>query len=409
MASSSLQHANDCFTNSSKLLHIGFSWAVASILAANRGLRILCIVNPKHILTPGNGRDYEYLKYVGKMFPDRFEAIFCTPANMINQLCCNGHELKTFDAIYIADPLDKNAYDDVIMYTISSLRYLANDAIVIFENSANSVYFRDSTLFSPQYYAGDAYQDTTFTFHRPKITICSLAIGEDYQKDVHVCTATKMLYASKHKYTYYTDDACVDKTRPLPWSKIKCIQAAFQEHPDTEIVVWMDGDAMINNLCYTFDEILLLFPRNKTLLIGKDLYNINTGVFMIKNRNEGHIFLKKVYAQVDNIHDVWWEQAAMIKLLTTYYNDIVHVLQQPHTRIINGYPECVDSSYPTREQDFIVHFPSLKKDKLQAEMNKIVKNRKHPNYAVMWSNLMDALKDAPFVLPIYPTLKETVL
>ena len=381
----SLTSISTFVTNRTLIVQVGFSWVTSDLLALNSSVRVLCIIPecvPEHVA---------YLEHLGRMYKDRFEVIVCSPYDMPNVIPTNIH--KACDGLFLAHN------NMVHQLFLSATRLLANTANVLFENFSDSAYLRESHLLLQ-------VNQNFYTFRRPTIEIRTLAYGEEYKEKVKVCMESKERYATKHGYVIRDIEDIVDNTRPISWSKIKSIQSAL-ENTLMDFVVWLDADTMITNDMYTLDDIFTLFPKNKDLLIGQDMHSINCGVFIIRNTSRMKQLLNDIWAQEECINDPWWEQAAMIRLLVTYYNDVAHVIPHQHIRIINGYLSTVDKTFPHRPQDFIVHFASLKDEKLQKAQEECERST-HPNYYEMWKNIIECAMTPPFQVPIMSQLKPTI-
>jgi hypothetical protein len=285
---------------------------------------------------------------------------------------------------------------------------LKDDALVLVDGAAECLGVGLNSMLFAQV-SGAIYK-----FHRPRIVLCTLAVGEEYQKKMEMCINSKHLYTSKWGYTLVETHDAVDHDRPCSWSKIRQIQWVMQNYQDVEVVMWMDADTVVRNMQFSLDEMMVMLPRDKKILIGKDLYSLNAGVFFIRvggARDEVNQFLDKVYAQVDCIDDPWWEQAAMIRMFVgdEKYNSWVHVVPEPHMRLFNGYIPLPHIPLPFREQDFIVHFAGLSEDNRKFGEELVRTSMTQPDIAVMWSYITAALRDGAFHLPIYNEIRGAII
>lgn len=379
------------------VIQYGFSYSSAILLARNPRLRLLCVDIADHT----TGLYYQYLQ---RMFPQRFELFPCDECLSVTRIPITLH--RSFDGVVLGQDKGANAL-------LSCLRFLKDDALLLLDIGAGECLGLGSILFEKENGSGALYK-----FHRPRIVICTLAIGDEYRQKMEMCINSKQLYASKWGYTLVESHDAVDHERPYSWSKIRQIQWVMQNYPKTEVIMWMDADTVVRNMQYTLDEILILLPRDKKILIGKDMYSLNAGVFFIKvgeMKDEVNRFLDKVYSQIDCIDDPWWEQAAMIRMFVgdEQYNSWVHVVPEPHMRLFNGYIPLPHIPLPFREQDFIVHFAGLSEENRKIGEETVRKSMTgydtQPNIPVMWSYIVAALRDGAFHLPIYNEIRAAII
>lgn len=386
-----LENLTDFASTCTNVLQLGSNLSITeNLLQRNHSLHVTNIIDGNYAI--------KYLEELQGSYGERYDFVVSSPYDMVGQLSTK--LFKSFDGVLVCCGCSGDV-GTVLAYVLSSLRFMKNDALVLFEQARYAASIRESLLFEPR----DGRYGGYLKFHRPNIKICTLAVGENYKCTVKDCIQSKYDYVQKHGYELIDNEHCIDTSRPLPWSKVRLVQSVLES---TDIVLWLDGDTMVTNHNYTLDELLIMFPRSKDMFIGKDLHNINSGVFMIRNTPKSKEFLEDVYAQTDCINNVWWEQASMIRLMVTYYNDIAHIVPQRHMRIFNGYPSCIDASYPHREQDFIIHFPSLKNEKLAKEIKDTSINVA-PDYQSMWSNIIMSLYDPPYQMPIIPKYKHAIV
>ncbi len=103
--------------------------------------------------------------------------------------------------------------------------------------------------------------------------------------------------------------------RPLSWSKIPLIQEAFRH--GAEFVWWMDADTVVVDPSRSIRDVVE--P-------GKDLYLVkhhdgqratpNAGIMLLRNTPWMTAFLEKVWGMEAYIDHVWWENAALVHLLS---------------------------------------------------------------------------------------------
>lgn len=194
------------------------------------------------------------------------------------------------------------------------------------------------------------------------ITIVTLAIGADFRKGLANCLESKRAYAERHGYTYIEGSEEVwDRDRPIPWSKIPLLLRILAELPDGAIVWLSDADVLITNPALRLEEhILGLLPPNKDMLMCIDACgHLNSGNVFMRNGHWLREFWKKVWQQTDLLYHIWWENAAMIKVLETSPTDLAHVeVTAEHTRL-NSYLMGLPGQPLWKPGDFLVHFAGV--------------------------------------------------
>lgn len=203
----------------------------------------------------------------------------------------------------------------------------------------------------------DKYQHSIGTYFKPRIAICTLALGEKYKQIVKYAQRSKLFYAQIHGYDLHQDETCEDKTRPPAWSKVKLILSTLAKY-NYDYVVWIDADAYImNNNCkleWLIYDYMLTQPASKDIMISRDWKCPNTGVIFVHNTSWSKLFFECLYAETQFIDDPNWEQTAFIHL---YDNNVMnsqsHILIQPveNQGLFNSY---WFNYFPS---NFILHLP----------------------------------------------------
>ena len=140
------------------------------------------------------------------------------------------------------------------------------------------------------------------------IAIITLAAGEGYRNTVEIGIENKRQYCAMHGYDFICCEDHLDPSRPIPWSKILLVQEAMK-NPKYKWIFWSDADSLITNLSIRLEDFI---DENYNLIIGRDLHDINTGQFFLKNCHWSHQLLSNIYAHTECINHGWWEQQALI-------------------------------------------------------------------------------------------------
>ncbi len=206
------------------------------------------------------------------------------------------------------------------------------------------------------------------------IGVVSLAIGDSYKALVENAIKNKVQYCQLHGYDFYCPEHSLDSSRSPLWSKIPAILKAM-ENSEHQWIFWTDADALFTNFAYKLEEFI---DENYLFIVSKDVYDINTGHFFIRNCERAKQLLRDMYAREECVSHEWAEQMAFI----CEYREKPEVrafTKLIPQRLINSYPPelLLHSDKPDicihKKGDFIIHFPSLKGEYLKKCIDTYVK------------------------------------
>ena len=194
------------------------------------------------------------------------------------------------------------------------------------------------------------------------ITILTLAIGHDFCHELKECLDSKSAYALKHGYKYIQGGADYWlRDRPIPWSKVPFVLHVLESLPEGAVVWLSDADVLITNYDLEIEtHILPHFPPTKDMLMCIDACgNLNSGNLFFRNTAWTRDFWKRVGMQVDLLYHIWWENAAIIKLLEMNKDDLDCVeITSDHTRF-NSYMHGLKGQPLWSKGDFLIHFAGV--------------------------------------------------
>ncbi|ORX76094.1 hypothetical protein K493DRAFT_319691 [Basidiobolus meristosporus CBS 931.73] len=155
--------------------------------------------------------------------------------------------------------------------------------------------------------------------------------------------------------THYFDEVKAVGAVPA-WAKIKMIkdELAKDEH---DWIFWMDTDALIANMDIRLEQFI---DNRYPLIITKDWFCLNAGVFLIKNDDWSRHFMDLVWSELGpNNHEQDW----MITILR------VHTELKENEKV-KYLPQCSFNSYwmmkklyeMYRPGDFMVHWAAFNWD-----------------------------------------------
>ena len=201
--------------------------------------------------------------------------------------------------------------------------------------------------------------------------ILTLAIGTDYKKNLQKALASKSFYAMKHGYDYVQgDERYWDRERPISWSKVPFLLKHLESMADGELVWLSDADVFITNPELRLeDHVLPLLPKEKDMLMTFDsCAHVNAGNILMRNSPWLRDFWKRVYEQTDCIYHIWWENAAICKLLEKNPSDVEKVHITPECKRFNAYLMGVPNAPLWEPGDFLVHFAGVYDAKKMSEL-----------------------------------------
>ena len=194
------------------------------------------------------------------------------------------------------------------------------------------------------------------------ITIATLAIGHDFCDMLSGCLESKKKYAIRHGYIYNQGgEEFWDRDRPIPWSKIPFILSILEKLEDGALVWLSDADVLITNPALLLEEhVLPMLPVEKDMLMFIDACgHLNSGNLLMRNSAWLRDYWKRVGQQTDLLYHIWWENAAMIKLLELNASDLAHVeISGNHTRF-NSYIQGLQGQPLWSPEHFLVHFAGI--------------------------------------------------
>lgn len=194
------------------------------------------------------------------------------------------------------------------------------------------------------------------------ITILTLAIGHDFCSALKDCLDSKMAYALKHGYKYIQGgEKYWIRDRPIPWSKVPFVLSVLEGLEEGALVWLSDADVLITNHNLTIEShVLPNFPAQKDMLMCIDACgHLNSGNLFFRNTAWTRDFWKRVGEQTDLLYHIWWENAAMIKLLEMNPSDLAHLeISSDHTRF-NSYMQGITGQPLWKPGHFLIHFAGV--------------------------------------------------
>lgn len=142
--------------------------------------------------------------------------------------------------------------------------------------------------------------------------IVSLGVGAQTRL-LRLASRSFKRYASRHGYELVLQTSILDRTRPVPWSKVVLLRKLASSY---DLLLWLDADLVVVDPSTDIAEELedgrfLYLVEHRT----REGQMPNSGVMLLRGGAETISFLDDVYAQEDLVAHRWWENAAICRLL----------------------------------------------------------------------------------------------
>ncbi|KAG0197306.1 hypothetical protein BGX28_009186 [Mortierella sp. GBA30] len=155
-------------------------------------------------------------------------------------------------------------------------------------------------------------------------------------------------YTLRDNFTSHFEDVISQGVIPA-WAKIKILVEELDK-AEHDWIFWIDTDALIANMDIQLEQFV---DDRYSLLITKDLYFMNAGVFMLKVNDWSRIYMREVLSKMGNGSN---EQDWMIKLLEQpSFGEQEHVKYLPQCSF-NSYWKVKKLHEMYRPGDFVIHW-----------------------------------------------------
>jgi hypothetical protein len=207
------------------------------------------------------------------------------------------------------------------------------------------------------------------------ITVLTLAIGPDFRKALGPALESKKAWCERHGYTYIQGgEEYWDRSRPIAWSKVAFVLDQLGRLPEGALVFLSDADVLITNPALRLEDLVVpLLPAEKDLLMTIDACaHINSGNMLMRNGVWLRDWWRRLDKQTELTYHIWWENAAMIKLLETVPDDLAHTEISTEHWKFNAYLQGLPGQKLWEPGALLVHFAGVydlrKMEQLQKEI-----------------------------------------
>jgi hypothetical protein len=194
------------------------------------------------------------------------------------------------------------------------------------------------------------------------IIIATLAIGPDFRKALAPALNSKRDYAARHGYVYLeAGEEVWDRTRPIAWSKVRFLLSILDRVPDGTLVWLSDADVLITNVALRLeDHIVPFLPPEKDMLMTLDACgHVNSGNVLIRAGPWARDFWRRVDERTDCVYHIWWENAAILKLMEEVPADAARIEVTGDHKRFNAYLQGLPGQPLWEPGDFLVHFAGV--------------------------------------------------
>lgn len=203
------------------------------------------------------------------------------------------------------------------------------------------------------------------------LRVLTLAIGADFRKGLAECLESKRDWCSKQGYDYVEGgEEHWDRSKPIPWSKVGFVLSVLKEAADGDLIFLSDADVLITNPAIRLeDSVIPLLPPEKDLLICIDACgHLNSGNMLMRNTPWLRDFWRRVGCETSLTYHIWWENAAIIKLLETVPADFAKTEVTDKHKLFNAYLQGIEGQPLWAPGDLLVHFAGIYDTKKMAHL-----------------------------------------
>lgn len=341
---------------SKNILEIGFNAGHSALvfLLSNPNSKIVCFDLGEHSYSK------KCFEYLSQQFPNRLEIIWGDSQTTLLKYVCENIGKKTFDLFHI----DGGHFPEIVESDVKLSKFLANEnSLLIYDDCwikslgfyfMKELYGKILDIVENVFEPTEQYSHLLCRFIPSTIAICTLVIGKEFREATYYSLLGKIRYCMKRGYDLICDESVYDSSRPAAWSKINLLLKTLNDY---HFVLWIDADTYIMNKERKVEDYIVNndMLSNREMMISKDEFMLNTGVWLIRNTDFSRKFLSEIYKQNEFIEHGNWEQTACIQLYEQNFENAKEKITTPFHKDINSY------WYNFVWEDFIIHFPGCRK------------------------------------------------
>jgi hypothetical protein len=186
-----------------------------------------------------------------------------------------------------------------------------------------------------------------------------------YQRLGDITDKNKKDYCERHGYGFHCKtDIKFDKM--VGFEKIPVVLNAFKEHPEYEWLLFAEADTMITNFTTKIEDLV---NNDYHFIVAVDVNDINAGVFLVRNSEEGRGYLQMILDSKPNYLDNWQAEQAVIQDTCKQYPNVVKIVNQRYFNSFDykiyhytDHRDCLWQDGNWQQGDFIIHWPAVDQD-----------------------------------------------
>ena len=130
-------------------------------------------------------------------------------------------------------------------------------------------------------------------------------------------------YCRRHRLEFKVYRDSLDKSRPPSWSKVLALKEVMAEGWD--FAWWVDADSFPVDMGIDVARGLVDLPRDVEMVLCTNGSHLEANTFIVRNSEWCREFLDEVWRRDGELYHAWWEQKAMIDILSERREDAFRV------------------------------------------------------------------------------------
>lgn len=191
--------------------------------------------------------------------------------------------------------------------------------------------------------------------------VCTAASGP-HQALFDVTGPTMQCYAERFGYDFAAVHDRLAPGRPASWDKIVFLHSLVEKY---DMIFWVDADAAVRP--DTPDVAGLLRPGRFLYVVEHHLGRArvpNAGVMLLRGGATSRRLLERIWDQREFIHDPWWDNGALLRLLGYRRAPVLRPVVPTFWRAGTAFIDGAWNSIPLdpAPHPYVVHVPGVPLD-----------------------------------------------
>jgi hypothetical protein len=177
-----------------------------------------------------------------------------------------------------------------------------------------------------------------------RIGIISMT-DEKYKPVVELTIHVNAQYAQYHGYIFGIKQREKESWAETVWEKIPILREYLSQF---DWLMWIDADAMVMDHRVKIEDLIEKAGEEKDLIISADLNGLNAGVFLLRNCEWSHQYLKHVDEHKPNYIGLKYPEQMAMDACIPYGTNLQHVAYLPQWLLNQFWIQWIPG-------DFIIH------------------------------------------------------